>query len=41
MTKQEIRQKYWSCEWGYDTCIIELKRLGFIEYAADQFLFAE
>ena len=42
MTKYEIRAKYrYSLEIGYDCAVVLLMRLGFTEYAADQFLFAE
>jgi hypothetical protein len=41
MTKEEIRIAYNDFTIGYDTAITLLMRLGFTEYAADQYLFAE
>lgn len=42
MSKEEIRVAYrYSLQIGYDHAISLLMKLGFTEYAADQFLFAQ
>lgn len=41
MTKVQIKAKYQACEIGYDYAVDLLCKLGFTEYAADQYLFAE
>ena len=41
MSKFLIKRQYQNCEIGYDHAISLLMRLGFTEYAADQYLFAE
>lgn len=42
MTKHEIRDTYRrDHEISYDHAVLLLMRLGFTEYAADKFLFAE
>ena len=42
MTKEEIRKAYrYDFTIGYDYAIRLLMKLGFTEYAADKYLFAE
>jgi len=36
-----IKRKYQDSDVGYGWAIVELMRLGFTEYAADQYLFSE
>lgn len=42
MTKEEIRHAYrWESSISYEWAIMMLGRLGFTQYAADQYLYAE